>query len=103
MSEPIDSDVSDTDHLRFMAIDAAGAWSTDEVEAVTSAAYEIDRLRSELVEARLEASWWRQIAWLEGFPRDSHDRHQWETFDEYRAVLNDESWNLVERPERRDR
>ena len=48
---------------------------------------ERDALTHDRDQARDEADNWRQQAWMEGYPRDSGDRHPWETSDEYRDLL----------------
>lgn len=48
---------------------------------------ERDQLTHDRDEGRDEADRWRQQAWFEGYPRDSGDRHPWETSDDYRALL----------------
>lgn len=60
----------------------------DEAEALASRLREErDALTHDRDQARDEADNWRQQAWMEGYPRDSGDRHPWETSDEYRDLL----------------
>lgn len=54
---------------------------------LTNVADLIESLTHDRDEARDEADSWRQQAWMEGYPRDSSDRHPWETSDEYRVLL----------------
>ena len=81
--------IGDNDRPAIRALDLATA-----LDLVESQAVDLSRLREERDalthdrdQARDEADNWRQQAWMEGYPRDSGDRHPWETSDEYRDLL----------------